>query len=176
MVQIIMDDDRPTLVLIDSDSTSTFNRLTKKVGEVSNKEVLDLIQVNEFNKDAISIEDLIPSKILQQATINYAKELFEMGVYTLRTTATDFNLDLSKVKSSRYKTTIAPKIKEFYLEEGTDEAVWDKKSVPISKVGIARHFDSIINDDDFDKTGISFESSFKLVKTIAERLSILDKE
>lgn len=176
MVQIIMDNERPTLVLIDSDSTSTFNRLSKKVADVNNKEILDLIQVNEFNKDAVSIEDLIPSKILQEATINYATELFEMGVYTLRTATTDFNLDLSKVKSSRYKTTISPKIKEFYLEEGTDEAVWDKKSVPISKVGIARHFDSIINDDDFDKTGISFESSLKLVKTIAEKLSILDKE
>jgi predicted ATP-dependent endonuclease of OLD family len=176
MVQIIMDDDRPTLVLIDSDSTSTFNRLSKKVADVNNIEILDLIQVNEFNKTAVSIEDLIPSKILQQASINYAKELFEIGVYTLREAATEFNLDLSKVKSSRYKTTIAPKIKEFYLEEGTDEDVWDKKSVPISKVGIARHFDFILNGDDFDKTGINFETCLKLVKTIAEKLSIVEKD
>lgn len=176
MVQIIMDDDRPTLVLIDSDSTSTCKRLSKKVVDIDNKEILDLIQVNEFNKDAVSIEDLMPSKILQEATINYAKELFEIGVYTLRTEATDFNLDLSKIKSSRYKTSIAIKIKEFYLEEGIDETIWDKKSVPISKVGIARHFDLILNGDDFEKTGIGFESSLKLVKTIAEKLSILDKE
>ena len=176
MVQIIMDDDRPTLVLIDSDSTSTYNRLNKKVAEVNNKEILDLIQVNEFNKDAVSIEDLLPSKVLQQATINYAKELFDMGVYSLRTASDNLAIDLSKVKSSRYKSTIAPKIKEIYLEEGTEEVIWDKKSTPISKVGIARHFDLILNDDSFDKTGISFESSFKLVKTIAEKLTILEKE
>ena len=176
MVQIIMDDNRPTLVLIDSDSKSTFNRLSKKVIEINNKEILDLIQVNEFNKDAISIEDLIPSKILQQSVINYAKELFEIEVYSMRTAETDFTLDLSKIKSSRYKTSIAPKIREFYLEDGTETTAWDRKSTPISKVGIARHFDLILNSDDFDKTGINFDTSFKLVKTIAEKLSLLEKE
>jgi predicted ATP-dependent endonuclease of OLD family len=174
MVQIIMDDERPTLVLIDSDSTSTFNRLNKKVVEINNKEILDLIQVKDFNKDAVSIEDLLPSTILQQATINYAKELIGIDVYAYRTAETEFNLDLSKIKGSRYKTTIAPKLKEFYLEVGTEEAVWDKKSTPISKVGIARHFDLILNSEEFDTTGINFESSFKLIKTITEKLSLLE--
>ena len=86
------------------------------------------------------------------------------------------NVDLSKVKVSRYKTTIATKVKEFYLEVGLDEAVWNKKSTPISKVGIARHFDNLLNDDEFDKTGISFDTSLKLVKTIADKLSLLDKD
>lgn len=176
MVQIIMDDDRPTLVLIDSDSISTYNRLTKKVAEIGNKELLDLIQINEFNKDAVSIEDLVPSKILQEATINFAKELLDSGVYSLRNTSDALVIDLSKVKTSRYKTIITPKIKEFYLEQAIDEAIWEKKSTPISKVGIARHFDLILNDDEFDSTGINFDSSLKLVKTIAEKLSILDKE
>lgn len=176
MVQIIMDDERPTLVLIDSDSTSTYNRLSKKVADVDNKEILDLIQVNEFNKDAVSIEDLLPSKVLEEATINYAKELLEIGVYKLRTQSDIIAIDLSKVKSSRYKTTIARKVKEIFIEEGIEEAVWDKKSTPISKVGIARHFDLIINGGDFDKTGISFESCFKLVKTITDKLSLLELE
>ena len=174
MVQIIMDDERPTLVLIDSDSTSTFNRLNRKVDEINNKEVLDLIQVKDFNKDAVSIEDLLPSRILQEATINYAKELLDMGVYAYRTAETEFNLDLSKIKGSRYKSTIAPKLKEFYLEVGTEEEIWDKKSTPISKVGIARHFDLILNSEEFDKTGVSFDSSLKLVKTITEKLSLLE--
>jgi predicted ATP-dependent endonuclease of OLD family len=176
MVQIIMDDERPTLVLIDSDSTSTFNKLNKKVGQIDNKEILDLIQVNEFNKVAVSIEDLMPSKILQQAVINYCNELIEDETFTLRFPNTEFTLDLSKVKSSRYKTSIATIVKDFYLEDGLDEAVWDKKSTPISKVGIARHFDNLLQDVGFDKTGINFDTSLKLVKTIAEKLSLLDKD
>ncbi|MGQ7944157.1 ATP-dependent nuclease [Flavobacterium sp. WC2509] len=176
MVQIIMDDDRPTLVLIDSDSTSTYNRLNKKVVEIDNKEMLDLIQVNEFNRDAVSIEDLMPSKLLQQAVINYSKELVEIGVYNLRTPETEFLLDLSKIKASRYKTAVVTKIKEFYFEEGIEEAVWNKKSTPISKVGIARHFDNLLHDESFDKTDITFDSSLKLIRTIAEKLSLLDKE
>jgi predicted ATP-dependent endonuclease of OLD family len=176
MVQIIMNDERPTLVLIDSDSKSTYNRLDKKVNQIGNKEILDLIQVNEFNKDAVSIEDLLPSKILQQSVINYCKELVDDETFKLRVLDTTFTLDLSKIKSSRYKTTIATKVKEFYIEEGLEDIDWDKKSTPISKVGIARHFDNLLNDEKFVKTGISFDSSLKLVKTIAEKLSLLDKE
>lgn len=175
MVQIIMDDERPTLVLIDSDSTSTFNKLNKKVGQIDNKEILDLIQVNEFNKVAVSIEDLMPSKILQQAVINYCNELVEDETFTLKFPYTEFTLDLSKVKSSRYKTTIATNVRDFYLEDGLGEAIWNKKSTPISKVGIARHFDNLLNDHEFDKTRINFETSLKLVKTIADKLSLLDK-
>jgi predicted ATP-dependent endonuclease of OLD family len=175
MVQIIMDEERPTLVLIDSDSKLTFNRLTKKVIEINNKNILDLIQVNEFNKDAVSIEDLMPSKLLQQAVINYAKELVGIGVYNLRNPENEFILDLSKIKSSRYKSTISTKIKEFYLEEDFEEDLWIKKSTPISKVGIARHFDILLHDEEYDKSGINFDTSLKLVKIIAEKLSLIDK-
>lgn len=176
MVQIIVDDERPTLVLIDSDSTSTFNKLNKKVIQIDDKEILDLIQVNDFNKEAVSIEDLMPSKILQQAVINYCNELIEDETFKLRVPDTVFTLDLSTEKASRYKTSIAPKVKEYHLEVGLDEVAWDKKSTPISKVGIARHFDNLLNDDEFDKTGIRFDTSLKLIKTIAEKLSLLDKE
>ncbi|MDI5899443.1 ATP-dependent nuclease [Flavobacterium yafengii] len=176
MVQIIIDNERPTLVLIDSDSTSTFNKLNKKVAVIGNREILDLIQVNEFNKDAVSIEDLMPSKILQQAVINYCSELLEDETFKLRVPEAEFKLDLSKVKSSRYNTAIANKVRDFYLEEGLEEAEWNKKSTPISKVGIARHFDNLLNDGNFDKKDIGFESSLKLVKKIAEKLALLDKE
>ena len=175
MVQIIMDEERPTLVLIDSDSKSTFNRLTKKVIEINNMNILDLIQVNYFNKDAVSIEDLMPSKLLQQAVMNYAKELVEIGVFSLKNIENEFVMDLSKVKSSRYKSTISPKIKEFYNEVDLEVDIWNNKSTPISKVGIARHFNILLNDEEFEKTGINFDTSLKLVKIIAEKLSLISK-
>lgn len=176
MVQIMIEDDRPILILIDSDSISTFNKLSKKVNEVKNIEMLDLIQVRDFNENAVSIEDLMPHEILQQAVINYANELLESGVYNKRVEGSEFKIDLSGVNQSRYKNSIAPSIKEFFIENDLDEKDWNKKTTPISKVGIAKHFDLVLHDNNFDKSEINFDASIALIKSITQKLSLISQE
>lgn len=197
MVQIIMDDDRPTLVLIDSDSQSTFNKLTKKVKSVNDNSVLDLIQVNEFNKDAVSIEDLLPYQLLQAAVKLFCAELEADGVFEKKkapngtinattiasavlATVADATaslavmpINLSKVNSSRYNTSISKAVKDFYKEVDLDEEKWSNKKTPISKVGMARHFEILLQNDKIDKSKMDFKPSLKLVKTIATKLGLL---
>lgn len=81
MVQIIIDDERPTLVLIDSDSVSTYNKLNRKVKAVSDTSILDLIQINEFKKEAVSIEDLLPYQLLEDAVKLFCAELETDGTF-----------------------------------------------------------------------------------------------
>lgn len=174
MVQIVTDDDRPTLILIDSDSQSTYNKLKKKVDSIKNKEILDLIQVNEFEKTAKSIEDLLPSEILQKAVMNYCKELKKDGILKFVEGMGELTLDLSNDNESRYNNTIAPQIKKNYIEEGIDELIWENKKTPVSKVGIARHFELLLTDETYNKSTINFDACFKLVNTIAEKLCLIE--
>jgi len=198
MVQIIMDDERPTLVLIDSDSTSTYNKLNKKVNAVNDPSVLDLIQINEFKEEAVSIEDLLPYQLLEDAVKLFCAELETEGTFkkkksseNIQNTATvttsvlaivsdaikanaQLPINLSKINSSRYNTEIAKSVKEFYKEVELDEDKWNNKKTPISKVGIARYFEILLLDDSIDKSKMDFKPSLKLVKTIANKLGLLN--
>ncbi|MCX7550274.1 ATP-dependent nuclease [Xanthomarina sp. F2636L] len=197
MVQIIMDDERPTLVLIDSDSVSTYNKLNKKVNAVGDSSILDLIQVNEFKKEAISIEDLLPYQLLQNAVKLFCAELELDGTLKKKKQTSNGHdasaiatavmavasevassiatlpIDLSKISSSRYNTSIAHAVKNFYNEVDLEEVKWNNKKTPISKVGIARHFELLLQEDKIDKSKMDFKPSLKLVETIAKKLGLL---
>tara|TARA_R110002049_G_scaffold194568_1_gene363474 strand:- start:11101 stop:13014 length:1914 start_codon:yes stop_codon:yes gene_type:complete len=197
MVQIIMDDDRPTLVLIDSDSQSTYNKLSKKVNTVNDESVLDLIQVKEYKNEAISIEDLLPYQLLQDAVKLFCAELESDGVFEKKKPSTSTNdkaniasavfatvanatanlavmpINLSKTNSSRYNTSISKAVKDFYKEVDLDDEQWEKKKTPISKVGIARYFEILLQDNNIDKSKMDFKPSLKLVKTIATKLGLI---
>lgn len=173
MVQIIMDDERPTLVLIDSDSQSTFNKLSKKVSKVNDESILDLIQVNEYKKEAVSIEDLLPYQLLESAVLNYCSELVDDEVLELKVSSSFDPIDLSKTSSSRYNASISSFVKKYYKEVDLDEDLWSKKKTPISKVGIARHFELLLVVDEIDKSKLDFKPILKLIKTIATKLGLL---
>ena len=197
MVQIIMDDERPTLVLIDSDSISTYNKLNKKVNSVNDTSVLDLIQINEFKKEAVSIEDLLPYQLLEDAVKLFCAELETDGTFEKKESSSNVQdaatvatavlavvsdtikanaklpINLSKINSSRYNTEIAKSVKDFYKEVELDAAKWNTKKTPISKVGIARYFEILLQDDKIDKSKMDFKPSLKLVKTIANKLGLL---
>ncbi|MFL0354745.1 ATP-dependent nuclease [Xanthomarina sp. GH4-25] len=197
MVQIIMDDERPTLVLIDSDSQSTFNKLSKKVNKVNDESILDLIQVNEFKKEAVSIEDLLPYQLLEDAVKLFCAELETDGTFEKKKSSSNVQdaatvttsvlavvsdtikanaklpINLSKINSSRYNTEITKSVKDFYKEVELDVAKWNTKNTPISKVGIARYFEILLHDEEIDKSKMDFKPSLKLVKTIANKLGLL---
>lgn len=174
MVQIIMDDDRPTLILMDSDSPSTANKLRKKVKEVNNTNILDLFEINEFKDSAVSIEDLLPSDILAKATANYCKELEEHGVLKPRQSKSVFALELKEEDSSRYKD-IAKKVIEHFVEVDLPEEDWLRKKVPISKLGIARHFEIIITDPTFKNSNDNFAHCLSLLKEVSSRMGLSEE-
>jgi predicted ATP-dependent endonuclease of OLD family len=174
MVQIMIDDERPTIVLIDSDSRSTHNKLSKKVNKVDDKSTLDLIEIKEFKKEAVSIEDLLPYPLLQRAVFSYCGELVEDGVLELVSEEQMKPLNLSKIKSSRYNLGIVPYLKEYLKEVDLDEEKWNNKKTPISKVGIARHFEILLADNKVSHSKIDFKDSLKLTKAISEKLGLSD--
>lgn len=175
MVQIIMDDERPTLVLIDSDSTSTYNKLAKKVEKVNDKSILDLIEIKEFKSNAVSIEDLLPYELLEEAVVNYCLELENDKVFELKEDKKfSMNIDLSKVTKSRYNNEIAKAVKDFYKEVDLEEEKWNNKKTPISKVGIARYFEILLLDEKVDKSKMNFKPTLNLIKTVASKLGLLN--
>lgn len=173
IVQIMIDDERPTLVLIDSDSQSTYNKLSKKVENVNDKSTLDLMEIKEFKNEAESIEDLIPCGLLQQAVFKYCMKLVDDGV--LEDISSDDNkaINLSNIKSSRYNNGIAVYVKDKFKEIGMGDDEWKKKKTPISKVGIAREFEIILGENkNYSKS--DFKPSLKLIKTIIDKLGLTD--
>lgn len=171
MVQIMIEEERPIMVLIDSDSVSIYNRLEKK-RKTLRSGALILHQINEFREDAISIEDLIPKELLKSATNNYMEELLKDGSIILVDKRDELISEISE-DNSRYKF-IAEWVKGNYSNPSKSPEEWAKEKTPISKVGIARHFEQIISDDkfDYDRLKVEFKDSLKLIKTVINKLKL----
>jgi|LGVF01.2.fsa_nt_gb hypothetical protein len=172
MVQIMIEEDRPIMVLMDSDSERTYNKIDRK-SKALRSGLLVLNQINDFKGDAISIEDLLPKELLRTSLNQYINELVEDESIIL-TEGKNLELDSISVDNSVYKDAIAPFIKDNFTNPSKNEEEWDRERVPISKVGIARNFEKLISDSSFDYSAFKTElkSSLKLVKTLVSKLKL----
>lgn len=120
MAKIIKSEERPFVVLIDSDEAAKTAK--KSLTKVVAKEHLK--QVADFKQDAITIEDLLPRKYLNRAINAYLEELAQDGIIKAPTS-----------KFATRTTGVMAALKEF-IET-------NKLGVEsISKLNIARHFES----------------------------------
>ncbi|WP_281986498.1 ATP-dependent nuclease [Aquimarina aggregata] len=172
MVQIMIEENRPIMVLMDSDSQKTYNKIEKKSKSLKSG-LLVLNQVSDFKESAISIEDLLPKELLRSSVNGYIKELIEDESLNL---IKDKSAELTNIDmdNSIYKDSIAPFIKDNFTNPSKMEEEWSKEKVPISKVGIARKFDQTINHSSFDYERYKgeFKFSLKLVKTVILKLKL----
>lgn len=172
MVQIMIEEDRPILVLMDSDSPKTYNRLKKKI-ETKKLKSTSLCQINEFHNKAISIEDLLPKKLLINAVENYIKELLkDKSLQKRENSSTEFKF--KSTVGSYYKNDISQYVKNNFKSMTKREEEWLKDSTPISKVGIASHFDKLLKTNEFNfKTyEIEFRPALKLIKRMVDLLKL----
>ena len=150
MAKIVKDEERPLVVLIDSDSTSIFNKLKKYVEEKECNEI------KSFNASAVTIQDLLPRKLYEEAVNNYLKKLVDDGLITLL-----------PEKESQYVSTGRSKIDkevEVFLKENYDEDT-------ISKVGIAREFEEILNSNP-EYIEADFTDARSLVEWVVKTLNL----
>ncbi|QSE98647.1 ATP-dependent nuclease [Fulvivirga lutea] len=171
MVQIMIDEERPTTVLMDSDSQGTYNRIDKKKKGLKSG-MLVVTQINDFKKDAVSIEDLLPSKLLVTAFNSCLKELKEEGSLKLVEDKNE-SIDEKRLTSfSRYKNDLAPFVKSNFSNPNKTDDEWERERVPISKVGIARHFEIHLNKCLAENVDIKSPESLRLIKTLIEKLGL----
>jgi predicted ATP-dependent endonuclease of OLD family len=156
MARIIGEEDRPFIVLVDSDSQKSLNKLKKAI-----KKQDDLREVKDFKKNALVIQELLPPIIYAQAVNNYVDSLVSSGILILKKNTTKHNFELS---DSGIK--LDKQVEEFVNKLFGDE--------DISKVGVAVEFEKIILSPKFSTTGHDFESAFKLVDWVITRLKLKD--
>jgi predicted ATP-dependent endonuclease of OLD family len=172
MVQIMIEEERPTMVLMDSDSERTYNKIDKKSKSLKSG-LLVLNQINDFKSDAISIEDLLPKELLRTALNQYVIELIDDESLVL-IKGKNQELNGIEVENSVYKDSIAPFIKDSYTNPSKSDEDWNRERVPISKVGIARNFEKVLSDSSFDylKNKTELSSALKLVKLVVSKLKL----
>jgi predicted ATP-dependent endonuclease of OLD family len=167
MVQILLDESRPMLVLIDSDVKSEYKRIKKKELDLKNSSALKVIQVNELKPDALTIEDLLPIKIYEKAANSYIDYLLSEKVIRSKTQVVP---SLTIKASGKVYEQIADHVLQNYEQIEGELNI----KTPISKVGIANEFDKILKENSFEKTKdpIDFNISLELVKKIASYLKV----
>lgn len=151
MARIINEEERPLIVLIDSDSQKHHNKLKKFLDDKFVKEIKD------FSETAITIQDLLPKAKYEEAVNNYIKALEDSST-----------IKRKEGKTAKFVTKNNAKVdkdvKEF-IGENFDED-------DISKVGIANEFEKIILGKDFIYNADDFKDAFKLVDWIIEELKL----
>lgn len=153
MARIVKDEERPLIVLIDSDSTKMLNRL-KKILAIS-----EYKEVKEFNNKAVTIQDLLPKKIYEMAVNKYIQNLVK-----------EKDIILLDDKSDKYEipSTVANKldkdVEKFVLENFNEDSV--------SKVGIAREFEFILGDEGADYDEKEFSSAKLLIEWVIKTLML----
>jgi predicted ATP-dependent endonuclease of OLD family len=168
MVQILIDDNRPMIVLIDNDDTKILNRLKAKVSQVNNKNVLAVITITDIKNDAISIEDLLPLHIYIQAVFNFVDYLQNEKIIIPKS-SDPFAPAVPDTRQKTY-TSLAKQITNSFKDPDGSEL--DLK-VPVSKVGIAHEFEKLIESMSTMGTDEEEEVCLTLVKLVAENLKLL---
>ncbi|PCJ01123.1 MAG: hypothetical protein COB15_01430 [Flavobacteriales bacterium] len=172
MIQIMIEEERPIMVLMDSDSEKTYNKIEKKRKTLKSGQLV-LNQINDFKNDSISIEDLLPKDLLKKAINAYAKELVEdHSLILVEGKSSELKGKLSE--NSVYKNSIAPFIKDNFTNPSKEKSDWEKEKVPISKVGIARHFEKELFKEDYLVLKTDLVNCLKLVKTVIQKLKLKD--
>jgi predicted ATP-dependent endonuclease of OLD family len=156
LARILLNEDRPLSILIDSDSTKHLNKLNK-IERVT--ELAEIKQINSFSDTAISIQDLLPKDLYENSINNYINELKTSGL-----------LKENKTKSGQFSIGDAKssldKLVELYVFENFGEE-------SVSKVGIAREFEIILDKkENMDET---FGNCWNLIEWIIKSLFLSSK-
>jgi len=149
MAKIVKDEERPLVVLIDSDSQKILNKLKKYV---TNKE---MEEIKTFNVKAVTIQDLLPIKLYEQAVNKYIDKLLK-----------DKTITLAKSTKKEYKSKAVSKI-----DKEVEEFVKEYYDDTISKVGIAREFEDLLNGK-VDYRVSEFQNARNLIDWLIQTLSL----
>lgn len=170
MAQIMIDENRPIMVLVDSDSESTYNKIKKKSSSLKSG-LLVHSEISDFKKDTVSIEDLLPKKLLINAVNNYIRLLIEDdSIVPIK--GKEKELISINSEFSVYKNDIAPFIRENFSNPSKIKEEWNREKVPISKVGIARFFEKELENVNYDDYKVELKYALKLIKEVIKKLKL----
>jgi predicted ATP-dependent endonuclease of OLD family len=149
MARIIKGEDRPLVVLIDSDSSKILNKLKKQLADKECEEI------NSFNDKAITIQDLLPRSLYEMAVNNYIDRLLK-----------DKTITLINGGQQKYTSKVVGK-----LDKEVEKFIQDNFDDSVSKIGIAREFEEILSSN-FTYKEEEFVDSKKLIEWVIKTLSL----
>ena len=153
MARIIGGEDRPCIVLIDSDSARHLKKLRKIIlGENNLKEIRD------FKTSATVIQELLPPEFYEKAVNKYIDQLLQTESISLLDGV--IKRDFSAVIGKRIDQAVEAFVFELFGEES------------ISKVGIANEFEEIVLAPDFECDQYDFKSAFALTEWVIKQLKL----
>lgn len=153
MCRIIKSEDRPYVVLVDSDKAGK----RAKTGIIKFTKQEDVKEVSDFKTDALTFEDILPRKYICQAINSYIQELIADGVCNQPQKAFDF----------RGKNGVMEQLSKYIQDNNL--GIED-----ISKLNIARHFEEETNKIQKDKFSIKdFSDSKSVVEWVSKSLKII---
>jgi len=153
IARIIGEEDRPYIVLIDSDSNKSINKLKKIV-----KNINHLKEIKDIKDGALVIQELLPKIIYEQAVNNY------IDLLVLNNSITQSEGKEKKSFVANGHNRIDKAVDAFVLEQFNEDDV--------SKVGIANEFEKIVLADGFYCEQKEFDSAFKLTEWVINQLKL----
>jgi predicted ATP-dependent endonuclease of OLD family len=140
MIQILHEEKRPMVILMDDDDKTAFKRVKAKESNINDPDILSVYKISDISNDAISIEDLMPGELYYSAVENYLKLLIaDKSIVFIEpnNTIPDFTI----IKPPKKYEHVARNIIGSF--QNPDKSLLDKKT-PISKVGIAHEFEKLL--------------------------------
>lgn len=153
MTRIVLDEDRPTAVLIDSDRPQEYKRL-QKFDELNTDDKLK--QVKDFGDDkTYTIQDLLPRKLYVDAVNSFIEILVNDGTLISTKKIPDFFSLNRKGKADKQVD------EHVNVEYGVES---------ISKVGIARHFEDLLKQAKYNQK--DFAKAEAMIKWVVNTLGL----
>jgi predicted ATP-dependent endonuclease of OLD family len=156
MAQILSDEDRPFIVLIDSDDKHSKAKL-QKIKEKGNQNIVDWREIKDLHSKALTIQDLLPKKIFEKAVNDSINQLIDDG-----------HIKAKRDEKPIFEANDQPKIDETvntFIDENLEQET-------ISKVGIADQFGKIIAEEKFDYKKADWNDARKLVNWVVKELKL----
>lgn len=141
MCQILIEEGRPVVLLLDSDSTRTYNKLVHKSQNTLQPNQIIINQITDFKTNAVSIEDLLDLNVLSKAISHSLAYLIEDNQIALKDNHKTPIPDLTNIHPPGTYKKFADYFHDYFHCVGDEN---NHKSVPISKLIIAHEYDKII--------------------------------
>ncbi len=150
MTRIIKDEDRPIVILMDNDKPKIYKRLCKMIKKENVK------KIDDFEDGLITIQDLLPKELYENAVNKYIDSLIRDGVLKEQKVPVKFKV---VTVNNRDKSV------DVFTKEQFGEDV-----EPISKLGIAREFENEL--EKIAKYDKNYKTALKLTEWVIEVLNL----
>lgn len=173
MVQLLLDEKQPLVVLMDGDKPRPFKSINEKSKKSEYRKILKVNTVSQFYNEANSLDDFIHPDLYIKGIIQYLTFLLKEEYIKLNSNHTEIPI-LNPIERPNAYNSAAENICNIFINP--DETPLNSK-VPISKLGIANSIETAFLVGDLQLFTPEIEAIvLKMFKSIFTDLDLLNDE